>query len=302
MQKAKYPLPLAHDRCTHAVHNGRRARTRPRGRRTRSRPAAAPVPEALPSRGAARRSLRGCPPPSGAQGKRLPAAGTPIPAGQGALRRPPAGLTGRARGRGPGPARGAEAQLSPRRAPRAQGRELGGRWAHGRDGLGGPAGLPLPASPAALTFFRGCHFIIFVQPTRGASRCGLEAGGRRRAAATASHAASFHPLVLSRVHSEGEEPGRGRTVFVFGSVRSAAATTRSHGARESRRPAAHSGRSGACSRTRACDRAPQPAAGALGSAADPSEPRPTARTATETRPGSCHPSPFWRILLFSKKD
>lgn len=94
-----------------------------------SRPATTQAPQARQSPGAARRSLRGCPPPSGAQGKRLPTAGTPIPAGQGALRCPPAGLTGRAR-RGPSPARGTEAQLSPCPAARAQRQELRGRWAH----------------------------------------------------------------------------------------------------------------------------------------------------------------------------
>lgn len=79
---------------------------------------------------------------------------------------------------------------------------------------GVPRALPLPTSPAAataLTFFRGCHFIIFVQPTRDTSRCGLKAGGNLRAAAPASHAAPLHPLVLSRVRSEGEEPGRGQS-------------------------------------------------------------------------------------------
>lgn len=111
----------------------------------RSRPAAALAPEAGPSLGAARSSLRGCPPPSGAQGKRLPEAGTPVPAGQGALRRPPAGLAGRVR-RCSGPARGAEAQLSPRRAARARRRELGGRWAHGPRWPRGPAGPP-PRQP-----------------------------------------------------------------------------------------------------------------------------------------------------------
>lgn len=80
----------------------------------------------------------------------------------------------------------------------------------------------------------------------------------------------------------------------------AAATTLSHGAMKSQQPAAHPGRSGACSPTRAYERAPQPATGALRSAADPSEQRPTTRAATGTRPGSCHPSPFWRIL-FSKR-
>lgn len=220
----------------------------------RSRLATDPAPEARPSRGAAPRSLRGCSPPSGAQGKRLPAAGTPVPAGQGALRRPPAGLSGAGRAAAPGRHAGLRLSCHPA-GPRAPGGEnLAGGWSTDPDGLGVPRG-PLPVSPtaavavavAALTFFRGCHFIIFVQPTRDASRGGLGAGGRRRAAATASHAASLHPLVLSRI---------GRTVFVFGSARSAAATTLSHGARTSRRPAARPGRSGACSPTCACEKAP----------------------------------------------
>lgn len=72
------------------------------------------------------------------------------------------------------------------------------------EGVEGPKGhhslSPFPAQgirarphSGTLTFFRGCHFIIFVQPIRGTSRCWLGAGGRCRAAATASHAASLPP-------------------------------------------------------------------------------------------------------------
>lgn len=133
------PTIDAHTRCTMAGSPALAHAAAKSG----SRPAATQAPQARQSPGAARRSLRGCPPPSGAQGKRLPTAGTPIPAGQGALRCPPAGLTERAR-RGPSPARGTEAQLSPSPAARAQRQELRGWWAH-RPGW--PRGSRGPSPP-----------------------------------------------------------------------------------------------------------------------------------------------------------
>lgn len=55
-------------------------------------------------------------------------------------------------------------------------------------GAGGPR-----AHSGTLTFFRGCHFIIFVQPIRETSRCWMGAAGRCRAAPTPRHAASRPP-------------------------------------------------------------------------------------------------------------
>jgi hypothetical protein len=250
LQKAKYPLPLAHDRCTHAAHNGRRARTRPRGRRSPQPPRRSPGARGSAVAGSRSALAPGLPAPQRGPGEAAASGRDAGPRGAGGAPTPTCGPKRGGRAAAPGQHAGLSLSCHPA-GPRAPGGEnLAGDGRTDPDGPGVPRG-PLPISPtaavAALTFFRGCHFIIFVQPTRDTSRGGLGAGGRRRAAATASHAASLHPLVLSPI---------GQTVFVFGSARSAAATTLSHGARTSRRPEARPGRSGACSPTRACEKAP----------------------------------------------
>lgn len=146
MQKAKYPLPLAHDRCTHAAHNGRRARTRPRGRGSPQPPSHRPGARGPAVTGSRSALAPGLLAPQRGPGEAAASGRDAGPRGAGGAPTPTCGPKRGGARRGPGSARGAEAQLSPRRTARARRRELGGRLEHGPGWPRGPTGPP-PRQP-----------------------------------------------------------------------------------------------------------------------------------------------------------
>ena len=114
-----------------------------------------------------------------------------------------------------------------------------------RPSLGRASG-PRPHS-GTLTFFRGCHFIIFVQPICGTSRCWLGAGGRCRAAATPSHAACLPPPNSFPYSPRRERAQRVQSFRLQFSEVSPNQEHAPHGARKSQQQPEYSSQSGAFS-------------------------------------------------------
>lgn len=113
-----------------------------------------------------------------------------------------------------------------------------------------------------------------------------------------------HPLIFSHIHCEGKKPRRVQSFRLqFNEKYPHTANTLPTGLgspSSNQRTPARAGHFPPTSQAPA----KEPAAGGLqaGCRDPPSEKRLRTRAAAETKPGSCHPNPFWRILLFSKKD
>lgn len=99
----------------------------------------------------------------------------------------PAPLARGGAGSGGSPGRGGAGGTETVRADGAAPRG-GERRGRGREGPGPPRGFA-PGAASPLTFFRGCHFIIFVEQGQGASRSRSGAGDERSGAAAPAHAA-----------------------------------------------------------------------------------------------------------------
>lgn len=148
MQKAKYPLPLAHDRCTHAAHNGRRARTRPRGRGFPQLPRRSPGARGSAVAGSRSALAPGLPAPQRGPGEAAASGRDAGPRGAGGAPTPTCGPKRGGRAATPGQHAGLSLSCHPAGLRAPGGENLAGRGRTDPDGLGIPWG-PLPISPTA---------------------------------------------------------------------------------------------------------------------------------------------------------